>query len=153
MLTWPAGVPWCCQVEPVDVAEARRLLEVAMQQSATDPETGFIDMDVINTGISASERTKRDQIRQAVVELLQTRLQGSRGTMKLLAVRGWEGLGWEEGEGMGSDGWVCVRGWLWWWQVFEEMKQQTHLSISIQQVRSGGSEGGGVCQCCAVRVW
>lgn len=105
VLTWPGVILWCCQVECVDVAEARRLLEVAMQQSATDPETGFIDMDVINTGISASERTKRDQIRQAVVDLLQNRLQGSRGAIKLLAVRG-SGLGWE----LGKEVWL---GWGW----------------------------------------
>ncbi|KAL9258730.1 DNA replication licensing factor MCM4-like protein [Drosera capensis] len=36
-------------VEKQDVKEAFRLLEVALQQSATDPSTGTIDMDLINT--------------------------------------------------------------------------------------------------------
>ena len=40
---FPPSLPAClpaCQVELADVTEARRLLEVAMQQSATDPTTG-----------------------------------------------------------------------------------------------------------------
>ncbi|CAM8932329.1 unnamed protein product [Rhodiola kirilowii] len=35
------------QVEKKDVTEAFRLLEVALQQSATDHSTGTIDMDLI----------------------------------------------------------------------------------------------------------
>jgi len=47
-------------VEPKDVEEAVRLIRTAMQQSATDPKTGAIDMDIITTGISATstERVK-----------------------------------------------------------------------------------------------
>lgn len=37
-----------------DVREAVRLIKQAMQQSATDPKTGEIDMDMLTTGISAS---------------------------------------------------------------------------------------------------
>lgn len=45
-------------VEKRDVEESVRLIKTAMQQSATDPTTGEIDMDIIATGISktASER-------------------------------------------------------------------------------------------------
>jgi DNA replication licensing factor MCM4 len=43
-------------VERVDVAEAIRLVRVAMQQAAIDPSTGMIDMDLITTGRSASSR-------------------------------------------------------------------------------------------------
>jgi len=43
-------------VEPSDVAEGLRLMKVAMQQTAVDPSTGTIDMDLISTGISAGDR-------------------------------------------------------------------------------------------------
>ncbi|THG01986.1 hypothetical protein TEA_002552 [Camellia sinensis var. sinensis] len=45
-------------VEKKDVMEAFRLLEVALQQSATDHSTGTIGMDLITTGVSASERMR-----------------------------------------------------------------------------------------------
>jgi DNA replication licensing factor MCM4 len=38
------------QVERSDVDEAFRLFRVATQSAATDPRTGKIDMDLINTG-------------------------------------------------------------------------------------------------------
>jgi DNA replication licensing factor MCM4 len=34
-------------------------VQVAMQQSALDPATGTIDMDLIQTGISAGDRMQR----------------------------------------------------------------------------------------------
>ncbi len=54
-------------VEKSDVDEALRLIKTAMQQSATDPTTGEIDMDIIATGISGSttERVKR------IIEIIQ----------------------------------------------------------------------------------
>ena len=45
-------------VEKRDVEEAVRLIKTAMQQSATDPTTGEIDMDIIATGISTSTSEK-----------------------------------------------------------------------------------------------
>jgi len=45
-------------VEVRDVEEAVSLIKTAMQQSATDPKTGFIDMDMITTGISASSANR-----------------------------------------------------------------------------------------------
>ncbi|KAL8223293.1 hypothetical protein R6Q57_020692 [Mikania cordata] len=58
-----------------DVEEAFRLLEVALQQSATDHATGTIDMDLITTGVSASERMRRDNLvgltRNIIMEKLQ----------------------------------------------------------------------------------
>eukprot|EP00899_Mesostigma_viride_P019945 jgi/Mesvir1/27952/Mv20159-RA.2 len=60
-------------VEREDVAEALRLLRAAMQQSATDPTTGTIDMDAIITGTSASSRARREELkallRQVVMDL------------------------------------------------------------------------------------
>jgi len=41
-----------------DVDEAVRLIRAAMQQSATDPTTGEIDMDIIATGISSTSSEK-----------------------------------------------------------------------------------------------
>ena len=48
-------------IEKRDVEEAVRLIKTAMQQSATDPTTGEIDMDIITTGVSS---TSQDRIRQ-----------------------------------------------------------------------------------------
>jgi DNA replication licensing factor MCM4 len=39
-------------IEKRDIDEAVRLIKTAMQQSATDPTTGEIDMNIINTGVS-----------------------------------------------------------------------------------------------------
>nr|KAJ0204532.1 hypothetical protein LSAT_V11C500272140 [Lactuca sativa] len=62
-------------VEKKDVVEAFRLLEVALQQSATDHATGTIDMDLITTGVSASERMRRDNLvgmaRNIIMEKMQ----------------------------------------------------------------------------------
>ena len=41
-------------VESKDIAEAVRLIRAAMQQSAIDPKTGTIDMDIIHTGVAAT---------------------------------------------------------------------------------------------------
>ncbi len=53
-------------VEKRDVDEAVRLIKTAMQQSATDPTTGEIDMDIIATGISTSASDKVKQIIEIV---------------------------------------------------------------------------------------
>jgi DNA replication licensing factor MCM4 len=45
-------------IDKSDVAEAVRLIKTAMQQSATDPLTGEIDMDIITTGISRATTEK-----------------------------------------------------------------------------------------------
>ncbi|GAA0147234.1 DNA metabolism protein [Lithospermum erythrorhizon] len=62
-------------VEKQDVMEATRLLEVALQQSATDHSTGTIDMDLITTGVSASERMRRENLvsdtRNIIMEKMQ----------------------------------------------------------------------------------
>ena len=54
------------KVEKRDVEEAVRLIKVAMQQSATDPTTGEIDMDIIATGVSSSTSDKVKDIIQIV---------------------------------------------------------------------------------------
>ncbi|XP_014494619.1 DNA replication licensing factor MCM4 [Vigna radiata var. radiata] len=71
-------------VEKNDVTEAFRLLEVAMQQSATDHSTGTIDMDLITTGVSASERIRRESLLQATRNLIMEKMQIGGPSMRLL---------------------------------------------------------------------
>ena len=49
------------EVEQRDIDEAVRLIRSAMQQSATDPKTGQIDMDIIATGIA---QTSAERVRE-----------------------------------------------------------------------------------------
>ena len=45
-------------VERIDVIEAARLIKHALQQAATDPSTGLINMDILTTGqTKSSEET------------------------------------------------------------------------------------------------
>ena len=53
-------------VEADDVAEAVRLMKVATQSAATDPTTGYLDMDLITTGRSAASRTLASQLADAL---------------------------------------------------------------------------------------
>lgn len=58
-------------VEELDVAEATRLHKEALKQAATDPKTGQIDMEILMTGLSASDRAKRVQLAKWITEFLQ----------------------------------------------------------------------------------
>ncbi|KAB2047261.1 hypothetical protein ES319_A13G032800v1 [Gossypium barbadense] len=71
-------------VEMRDVTEAFRLLEVAMQQSATDHSTGTIDMDLITTGVSASERMRRESVLSATRNIIMDKLQLGGPSIRLL---------------------------------------------------------------------
>lgn len=53
-------------VEKSDVDEAVRLIKTAMQQSATDPTTGEIDMDIIATGISTATTEKVQKVKVVI---------------------------------------------------------------------------------------
>jgi len=44
------------EVLPANVTEAVRLIKTALQQSATNPTTGEIDMDILATGKSNSNK-------------------------------------------------------------------------------------------------
>lgn len=57
-------------MESKDVQEAIRLIRVATQSAATDPTTGLIDMDVINTGMSAGVRQKLEIIQEKIKEYI-----------------------------------------------------------------------------------
>jgi DNA replication licensing factor MCM4 len=71
-------------VEVSDVDEAARLVKVALQQSATDPRTGTIDMDLIQTGVSSSLRQMRHKLEQEVREALTKSGGGSMSATDLL---------------------------------------------------------------------
>ncbi|EFA75984.1 MCM family protein [Heterostelium album PN500] len=60
-------------VEPVDVTEAIRLVRAALQVSATDPTTGTIDMDMINTGRSSSLRMEIEALKEAILGMMGAR--------------------------------------------------------------------------------
>lgn len=53
-----------------DVAEAVRLMTAATLTAATNPETGEIDMDLITTGRSATDRERIQQIAQVRLETM-----------------------------------------------------------------------------------
>ncbi|XP_019448467.1 PREDICTED: DNA replication licensing factor MCM4-like [Lupinus angustifolius] len=71
-------------VEKHDVIEAFRLLNVAMQQSATDHSTGTIDMDLITTGVSSSERMRRESLLQSIRNIVMEKMQIGGPSMRLL---------------------------------------------------------------------
>ena len=53
-----------------DAKEAVRLLKVATQAAATDPRTGRIDMDMINTGRSTVDREMGENLYSSLKEFL-----------------------------------------------------------------------------------
>ncbi|KAI9800137.1 MAG: hypothetical protein M1833_003464 [Piccolia ochrophora] len=53
-----------------DVLEAVRLIRSALKQAATDARTGLIDMGLLTEGTSASERRRKNDLKKAVVALL-----------------------------------------------------------------------------------
>ncbi|GAA5872937.1 hypothetical protein JCM1840_005892 [Sporobolomyces johnsonii] len=57
------------QVEVEDVEEANRLIREALKESATDPLTGLIDLDLLG-GQSTHQRKLRSDLRREVVHLL-----------------------------------------------------------------------------------
>lgn len=57
------------KVTKVDVKRAIRLLTVSLSEVGVDPETGEIDIDRINTGMTASERGKLVLVREIIFKL------------------------------------------------------------------------------------
>jgi DNA replication licensing factor MCM4 len=53
-----------------DVVEAVRLIKSALKQAATDARTGLIDMSLLTEGTSASERRRKSDLKNAVLQLL-----------------------------------------------------------------------------------
>ena len=48
-------------------------MQVALQQSATDPNTGTIDMECITTGMTSTDRKAREQLAKELKELLKSK--------------------------------------------------------------------------------
>ena len=59
-------------VEIMDVEEARRIHREAIKQSATDPASGKIDISILTTGLSSSNRKRKAELAQALRRLLST---------------------------------------------------------------------------------
>ncbi|TFK29479.1 cell division control protein 54 [Coprinopsis marcescibilis] len=57
-------------VEVQDVREASRLMKDAIRASAMDPRTGKIDMSLLNTGTGSGQRKLREDMRKAILDLL-----------------------------------------------------------------------------------
>ncbi|XP_063075781.1 DNA replication licensing factor MCM4 [Engraulis encrasicolus] len=68
-----AKVRFSEKVENIDVEEAKRLHREALKQSATDPRTGFVDISILTTGMSASARRMKEEIAQALKTMIQTK--------------------------------------------------------------------------------
>lgn len=69
------------EVQADDVHEAVRLIKSAIKQSATDARTGLIDMGLLTEGTSASERRRKQDLKNAVTELLDELTRGE-GTVR-----------------------------------------------------------------------
>lgn len=55
-----------------DVDEAINLIKVAMQQAATDPVTGLIDMDIITTGKTSYSKMRVANIAKELKKLMKS---------------------------------------------------------------------------------
>lgn len=58
------------EVTADDVLEAVRLIKSAIKQAATDSRTGLIDMGLLTEGTSASERRRKQDLKNAITTLL-----------------------------------------------------------------------------------
>ncbi len=72
-------------VEPLDVAEAIRLVREAMLSYAVDPLTGKIDMDMITTGKSSALRERQAELKRQVKAMIQNKAHTSIEFTTLLA--------------------------------------------------------------------
>ncbi|KAJ8140317.1 hypothetical protein OY671_006495 [Metschnikowia pulcherrima] len=58
------------RVELIDVKEAVRLIKSAIKDYATDPRTGRIDMDIVQTGTTSMQRRMRESLDTEVLAML-----------------------------------------------------------------------------------
>jgi DNA replication licensing factor MCM4 len=58
------------EVTADDVEEAVRLIRSALKQAATDARTGLLDMSLLTEGTSASERRRREDLKKAVLAVV-----------------------------------------------------------------------------------
>ena len=58
---------------PPKTSFSNRLHREALKQSATDPKTGIIDVGILTTGVSSSERSRRQLLAKELLKLLQSK--------------------------------------------------------------------------------
>ncbi|KAK3717994.1 MCM DNA helicase complex subunit [Vermiconidia calcicola] len=68
------------EVTAADVEEAVRLIQSALKQAATDSRTGLIDMGLLTEGTSASERKRKEGLRNGVLSVLDEMLRSGGGS-------------------------------------------------------------------------
>ncbi|OMH78964.1 DNA replication licensing factor MCM4, partial [Zancudomyces culisetae] len=66
-------------VDVNDVMIATSLMREALRESATDPRTGLIDLDLLNTGFAASDRRQLEAIKAEIKKMLAESGAGLRG--------------------------------------------------------------------------
>ena len=69
-----------------DIEEALRLIKVATQQAATDPMTGVIDMDLIQTGVSANTRQNLTKLVDIIQSIMKDNEEVARKGVKLNSI-------------------------------------------------------------------
>ena len=68
------------EVTEGDVEEAVRLIQSALKQAATDARTGLIDMGLLTEGTSASERKRKEDLKNGVLGVLDEMLRAGGGS-------------------------------------------------------------------------
>lgn len=70
------------EVTANDVHEAVRLIKSALKESATDRRTGLIDMGLLTEGVSAGERRRKEDLKNAVLATVDE-MTGSGGSVRV----------------------------------------------------------------------
>lgn len=66
-----ARMRFSATVDKADVEEANRLIRSAIKESATDPATGLLDLDLLlDSGGGAADRRRTGDLKQAILEVL-----------------------------------------------------------------------------------
>ncbi|KAK4702874.1 DNA replication licensing factor MCM4, partial [Phenoliferia sp. Uapishka_3] len=87
-----ARMRYSYHVELEDVMEANRLIREALKESATDPLTGLIDLDLLNSGQSLQQRKLRGDLRREVLQLLESKDKGMRWNEVIKVMEGQSSL-------------------------------------------------------------
>lgn len=73
------------EVTADDVHEAVRLIKSALKEAATDRRTGLIDMGLLTEGMSAGERRRKEDLKNAVLGVVDE-MTGSGGTARVAEI-------------------------------------------------------------------
>ncbi|KAA1101288.1 hypothetical protein PGT21_015688 [Puccinia graminis f. sp. tritici] len=69
-------------VDVADVEEANRLIREALKESATDPITGLIDLDLLQTGQGLHQRKLQEDLKREILKLLDSAQAQSTGGVR-----------------------------------------------------------------------